>query len=326
MRFPERTQFAMASTFSADVGHTALFGALCLGGTLHVLSRRRALSPSGLAEYFAQHPVDFLKIAPSHFRALWAGGSGILPRRGVLFGGEALPWTLVDSVLNERPNLALHNYYGPSETTASITTHHTNRTAPRVSASVPIGLGLADVRLYVLDGRLEPTQVGEPGELYVGGLAVSRGYLGRADLTAERYLPDPFAAQDGLRMYQTGDRVRQLVGGELEFLGRADSQVKIRGFRVELGEVEAALAAQPQVREARVVVRRDASDREQLVGYVVGVGVALLDGDALRRSLGQQLPDYMVPIAVVPIATMPLTSNGKLDQSALPLPEALEPK
>ena len=180
---------------------------------------------------------------------------------------------------------------------------------------VPIGRAIGNTRLYVLDRHGHPVPVGVPGELYIGGAGVARGYLNRPELTAERFLADPFASEAEARMYRTGDLVRWRPDGVLDFLGRLDHQVKLRGFRIELGEIEAALGALASVREAVVVARGEDGDK-RLVAYVVSDGPA--DTAALRSALKATLPDYMVPSAFVFLEALPLTANGKLDRKALP--------
>jgi acyl-coenzyme A synthetase/AMP-(fatty) acid ligase len=184
--------------------------------------------------------------------------------------------------------------------------------------SVPIGTPIANTRVYVLDQHLSPVPMGVPGELYIGGDGLARGYLGRSGPTAERFLPDPFGPERGSRMYRTGDRVRWLAEGALEFLGRLDEQVKVRGYRVEPAEVEAALAGHPAVREAAVVAREGPGGEKHLIAYVVGPA---LTGE-LSRFLQRRLPDYMVPAAFVVLEALPLNPSGKVDRAALP---AVEP-
>jgi amino acid adenylation domain-containing protein len=234
----------------------------------------------------------------------------------LLAGGDVLSPAHVNRLRRTHPRLRMINGYGPTENT-TFTCCHT--IAGPVEDRVPIGRPINGTRVYVLDEELHPVTDGTWGELYAAGAGLARGYLGRADLTAERFLPDPFEA--GARMYRTGDVVRRAADGTIEFKGRRDAQVKIRGYRVELGEIEAVLAAQPGIKEAVVVARDDVGDTRTLVGYVVPES----DEDGLvpqlRRALNQALPRYMMPGAIVTTDRLPLTRNGKVDRSALPAPQ-----
>ena len=322
--------FAMASALSADLGNTALFPALAAGGTLHVLPEAVVTEPGRYAAYFAQHRIDVLKLTPNHLRALVGDRAtgelaAVLPHRWVVLGGEALPWDLALRLVNAGRCKVL-NHYGPTETTVGACTYRVaNREMAPHAATVPIGKPLANVQLHVLDGAHNPTATGVPGELHIGGAGVARGYLNRVELTAERFIQLP-----GLgRVYRTGDRVRRLASGDIEFLGRVDNQVKVRGYRVELGEIEQVIGQFPGVAHSAVILRSDDAAPEPVItAYVVvrtaGYAAAHADrptAERLREWVGDRLPDYMVPAAVVLLDQLPLTANGKLDRAALPAPD-----
>ncbi|QRN94792.1 non-ribosomal peptide synthase/polyketide synthase [Archangium violaceum] len=315
--------FASISTLAADLGNTAIFPTLCHGGTLHLLSREQTLEPAALGEHFERHAVEGLKIVPTHLWAMLSSPNPerVLPRRRLVLGGDRLDWALVDRVHELAPECEVFNHYGPTETTVGVLTRHVPRGGQsRLGSSVPLGRPIPNVRAYLLDEHLQPVPIGVPGELYFGGDSVGRGYLGRSDLTAERFIPDPFG-EPGARMYRTGDRARYLPDGSIEFLGRADHQLKIRGYRVELGEIEAVVARHPAVRKAVVVAREDRPGDKQLVAYLLANEGQRLEPTALRTFLKEQLPEHMVPSAFVQLESFPFTANGKLDRKALPVPE-----
>jgi amino acid adenylation domain-containing protein len=318
-----------------------LWGALAFGGRLVVVPGDTARSPEVFYALLRRERVTVLSQTPSAFRQLlWAEESALARAdavvdamaadlRLVVFGGEALdpaslaPW--FERHGEERPLLV--NMYGITETTV----HTTWRRLRRSDLSRPgsaVGRPLSDLALYLLDGGGRPVPIGAPGEIHVGGAGVARGYLARPALTAERFVPDPFAGGTGggvggvggLRLYRSGDLARWRADGDLEYLGRIDRQVKVRGFRIELGEIEAALAEHPGVREAAVVAREDRPGDVRLVGYVSSAARPEPSPQALAAFLAERLPGYMVPAAWVLLDRLPLTANGKVDRAALPAP------
>ena len=322
---PVGARFAMVSTFAADLGNTTVFPSLCEGGCLHILSEELSSDTAALAEYFERHAIDCLKIVPSHLEALRAGASsqGVLPKRCLVLGGEASRSDWVQE-LRSSASCRVLNHYGPSETTVGVLTHEVMEACGEPqAATVPIGRPLPNSRVYLLDRHLHPVPVWVPGELYVSGAGLARGYLHRPELTAERFVPDPWSPESGARMYRTGDLARHLPAGAIEFLGRGDDQVKIRGFRIELGEVEAVLHRHPAVRQSVVLVRQGAPDEKRLVAYVVPRGEDL-DRDALRSFLKAHLPEPMVPGPLVTLKSLPLLPNGKVDRRSLPDPGQLD--
>ncbi|HEU4407574.1 MAG TPA: amino acid adenylation domain-containing protein [Polyangiaceae bacterium] len=300
-----------ATSVCFDLSVFEIFVPLSAGGT--VLLAGNALDLPSLSY---RDRVTLLNTVPSAAAELVRAGGLPASVRVVNLAGEPLPLPLARAVY-EAPHVErLYNLYGPTEDT----TYSTFDLVERDAASPPtIGRPVAGTRAYVLDRHLRPAPPGVRGELYLGGAGLARGYLGRPGLTAERFVPDPFAPEPGARMYRTGDLTRWLPDGRLEYFGRADHQVKLRGFRIELGEVEAALAAHPDVRQAAVLVREDRPGDRRLVAYVVPRGDAP-PALALRQHLARTLPDHMVPGAFVALAALPLTPNGKLDRRALPAP------
>ncbi|HYO51945.1 non-ribosomal peptide synthetase, partial [Archangium sp.] len=294
-----------------DASVQEMFLPLLNGGTL-VFAPPEALLPGPeMARFIKSQGITHLMVATPVLAALPYEEDS--PLRTVVVGGEACPAELVD---RWAPGRRFIQQYGPTE--ASITAASMRCEAGK--GKPPFGKPYPNTRVYVLDRNLEPVPVGVPGELYIGGAGVGRGYLGRPELTAGSFIPDPFGAQPGSRLYRTGDRVRYRADGNLEFVGRADGQVKLRGFRIELGEIEAVLARHQSVGEGLVVVREDVPGNKRLVAYVVPQPGAELDAERLEEFMGERLPEYMVPSAFVVMAALPLTPNGKVDRKALPPP------
>lgn len=263
---------ATVSTIAADLGNTVVFPALVTGGCLHVISQARAENQAMLSDYFVREHIDFLKIVPSHLAALMTGRNPerAMPASRLVLGGEASRLEWVESLRKLAPNCEVFNHYGPTETTVGVLTYASGSKLPTtVSGTLPLGRPLPNSRIYILDPQGQPTPIGVPGELCIGGRGVARGYLNRPDLTKERFVADPFNPEPNARLYHTGDRARYLADGNIEFLGRIDQQVKIHGYRIEPGEIEAALREQPGVREAVVLAREDEPGNKQLVAYVV---------------------------------------------------------
>ena len=282
--------------------------------------------PAYLARALAEHAITRLQLVPSQLRLLLEepGLAGCAALRHVFCGGEALPPDLVARFVERLPWAALHNLYGPTE--VAIDAACWTCTRDETQRTVPIGRPIANTEIYLLDAHGQPVPIGVPGELHIGGAGLARGYLNQPELTAEKFIPHPFQAAAGARLYKTGDLARYRADGALEFLGRADTQVKLRGFRIELGEIETALAAHQAVREAVVAVREDAPGDQRLVAYVVPAGAETPTPAALRAFLQATLPDYMLPSAVVTLPALPLTPSGKVDRRALPAPDLGEPE
>ncbi|WP_371483892.1 amino acid adenylation domain-containing protein [Kitasatospora sp. NBC_00315] len=301
------------TSLSFDISALEIFLPLITGGRLVLAPEGLATDGPGLLDLIRTENVTHVQATPSGWRVLLAAEPGAL---GVvaLVGGEALPLPLARELRGCVARLS--NVYGPTETTVWSTCAE----IPADPAAVTIGRPIANTRAYVLDGLRRPLPVGVPGELYLGGDGVADGYLGRPELTAERFVRDPFGPAGG-RLYRTGDLAAWTADGELDFLGRIDNQVKIRGHRIELGEIEARLLEHPAVAEAAVAVDRDAAGEPRLVGYLVTApGTTEPAGPELRAHLLRSLPGAMVPQVYVPVAAMPLTPNGKLDRRALPEP------
>ncbi|HYN89366.1 MAG TPA: amino acid adenylation domain-containing protein, partial [Ardenticatenaceae bacterium] len=313
------------TSLSFDAAGWEIHGSLASGGSI-VLS-----SPVHQSDLLAQlsagveHGINIMQLVPTALRALVA--ANVFPTirhlSKLYCGGEPLPADL-QREFYAQSGATLYNLYGPTEAAIDVTWWRCERES--AYSVIPIGRPIANARIYLLDGRGLPVPVGVPGELFIGGTGLARGYLHRPELTAERFVPDPFSDNPEARLYRTGDLARYLPDGNIEYLGRIDHQVKIRGFRIELGEIEAVLASHPAVRESLVLAREDVRGEKRLVGYVVAsAGARPVSTTELREHLGTQLPDYMLPSAFVWLDALPLTPNGKVDRRALPAPDQERP-
>ncbi|MGI2902885.1 amino acid adenylation domain-containing protein [Tolypothrix sp. VBCCA 56010] len=332
LNLPAGANFALVSTFAADLGNTAIFPCLCTGGCLHVISYERATDPAALAEYCRRHPIDCLKIVPSHLASLLTSSSprSILPRERLILGGEATSWELIEQIQKYAQDCPIFNHYGPTEATVGVLTYlvelnHDLYCDPK-SKTVPLGRSIPNTQVYVLEENLQPAPIGLSGEIYIGGTTLARCYLNQPEQTAVKFIPNPFSQEEGARLYKTGDKARYLPDGTIEFLGRTDHQVKIRGFRIELGEIEALLSLHPNVREVVVLATDSESSQKYLAAYVVPSQESPILNNELRNYMQARLPEYMVPSTFVILKALPLTPNGKVDRQALPVPNQVRPE
>ena len=314
------------SPLGFDLTVTSLFTPLLVGQSMMLLDEEQGIE--GLSEaLLAGPPHGLVKMTPAHLKLLnqmHAESEATLPAQVLVLGGEALFWEEVRQWQEQWPETRIINEYGPTETVVGCCTYEAEMAATGERA-VAIGRPIANTQLYVSSPSLQPVPMGVIGELYVGGDGVTRGYLKRPELTAERYIPDPFSKQPGARLYRTGDLARHRANGNLEYLGRADKQVKVRGYRIEPGEIEVALVQHKDIREAVVVVREEMADDKRLIAYIVPAAEAAdgLTQLSIRSWLREKLPEYMIPSSFVQLSALPLTSNGKVDQRALPSPDGL---
>ncbi|MGY3684495.1 non-ribosomal peptide synthetase [Streptomyces sp. TE33382] len=321
--------FLQFTSLGFDVSLQEIFGALLSGGSLVLVREEHRQDPAALLDLMVRERVERIYLSPAFLRQLARAALQDKARLSALVlteivsAGEPLRLTPeVREFIGALPGTVLENQYGPSETHQATACTLTGG-LERWPDTPPLGRPLPGVRGHVLDGRLAPVADGQPGELYLTGVGVSRGYLGRPELTASRFLPDPHGAPGG-RMYRTGDVVRRSSTGEFEFVGRSDGQVKIRGHRVEPGEVDAVFTSHPRIREAATVAHRAGDGTWELTAYLVPRPGAVLPAAAeLRAFAGRRLPDYMVPGALMALEELPLNKNGKVDRAALPRPDGV---
>ncbi|HEU4597505.1 MAG TPA: amino acid adenylation domain-containing protein, partial [Pyrinomonadaceae bacterium] len=323
------SRFLQFASLSFDASFHEMFAAWAGGGTLQLIPEELRRDMPALADFIRREGIEkvILPVVVLHQLADEFASSGDAPQlRELITTGEQLQVTAPVRRLFERlADCRLHNHYGPSESHV-VTACELKGSPAGWPTYPPIGWPIANTRIHVLDKSLRPVPLGVTGELYIGGEALGRGYQGRPELTAERFIPDPVSGERGARLYRTGDHARYLPDGQIEYLGRADEQLKIRGYRVEPGEVEAALARVAGVREAVVLARTWGGGPKRLVAYVVAEDEARLGGREVRAALGEVLPEYMIPSAVVMLRELPLTSNGKVDKRALPEPGVERPE
>ncbi|QKY12014.1 non-ribosomal peptide synthetase [Janthinobacterium lividum] len=303
-----------------DAATWEIWGALLNGARVLVMPHAVLLDPPALNRALLDGGVTAMWLTVGLFNSyLNALETAFGTLRYLLVGGDALDPAAIDRLLQRRQRPQhLINGYGPTETTTFAATFPITAVAPG-AVSVPIGLPIANTQIYLLDSHMAPVPLGVTGELYIGGDGVGRGYLNQPELTAERFVDDPFSQQPGARLYRSGDLARRLQDGTIDYQGRNDQQVKLRGYRIELGEIETRLKACDDVRDAIVLIQQEADGDKRLVAYVVPEEGALLDADYLRGQLGANLATYMVPSAFISLAAFPLTPNGKVDRKALPV-------
>ncbi|MEH2455997.1 amino acid adenylation domain-containing protein [Nostoc sp.] len=321
LNLPAGVNFATVSTLAADLGNTVIFPALCTGGCLHLISYERATDSAALAEYCDKHPIDCLKIVPSHLASLLASSWAklILPRQRLILGGEVASWQLIEQIQQYAPDCLIFNHYGPTEACVGVCTLEIlpGQVERHLAATVPLGRSIANTQVYILEEHHNLAPIGVKGEIYIGGVGLARCYLNQPDQTALKFIPHPYSDVPGARLYKTGDLGRYLSNGTIEFLGRIDNQVKIRGFRIELGEIEAVLNQHPNVREVVVLARESESGQKYLAAFVVPSEESPCCINELRGYIREKLPEYMLPSTFVILKALPLTANGKVDRQAL---------
>jgi amino acid adenylation domain-containing protein len=313
----ECSSYALVSSISTDLGNTVLFSSLIFGGTLHLFSKDAINDPDKLNQYFQDTAIDCLKIVPSHWKALSISGRLLLPKKMLIFGGEALQRDLIQQIRRSGTTCTLINHYGPTETTIGKLLHVID-TNKQYHSTIPIGKPFSNTRVYILSKDMELSPIGVPGQLCISGDGVARGYLNSENFTKSKFVENPFDRNANSLMYQTGDLVKYLDDGNIEFIGRNDEQVKIRGYRVELKEIESLLEQSGLVKQAVVLAKEDVNNGKFLVAYVVANGA--FDRDVVKSYLNGKLPEYSIPVVWMELDQFPLLLSGKIDRKALPDP------
>jgi len=306
--------FALIASLVADAGHSILFSAFVLGGAVHILSEELLSDSEGVIAYLRDRCIDCIKIVPSLWLSYSDGREMPLPRKMIIFGGEAFSLNILDHLTRSSFKGAVYNHYGPTETTIGKCIHRIDLSEKYVT--MPIGVPFSNTRVYIVDGNQGLCPVGVTGELLIGGDGLARGYLNHPILTSEKFIRDPFGKAPGSKLYRTGDRVKWSLDGQIEYMGRIDEQMKIRGYRIEPGEIESVLLEAPGVRQAVVVLQEDHRGNHQLAAYVTAAGP--FDREAVLRYARNKLPEYMVPSSLMTLPAMPLTTIGKIDKRRLP--------
>ena len=318
--YPECRSFALGVSFAADSVITHLFGLLMQGSELHLFFKEDYNNVAYIHAYFNKHQIDCLKIVPSHWKSLALNGVELLPKKILMFGGEALYTSMIRNILPASSrSCILVNHYGPTEATVGQLLHEITDTI-NYGHTIPIGKPFTDAVVYILDENGVEVTGDATGEIFIGGTCVARGYLNRPELTEERFVPDKWSSDINARLYRTGDLARRNADGDVEFLGRIDDQVKIRGYRIELGEIENILQKAPGVKQSVVLAKEGVSGEKRLVGYVVCPDG--YDKKAIISYMEEKLPAYMVPQLLMNMPEFPFFPNGKVDKKALPNPDA----
>jgi amino acid adenylation domain-containing protein len=317
----ECRSFALVSTIATDLGNTVIYASLVSGGALHLFTKESVSNIELLHRYFETHQIDCLKIVPSHWKVLNSEEKLLLPAKLLIFGGEALPEKVVEAIRSTGTSCRIVNHYGPTETTIGKLLHIVEP-GTKYEYTIPVGKPFSNTKVLVLTNNLKLCPIGVPGQLYITGDGLARGYLNNPALTNEKFIRNPFSKQADSLMYSTGDLVKYLPDGNISFIGRVDNQVKIRGYRIELGEIESRLQQSNLVSQAVVLAKDDQHGDKRLVAYIIPSGN--LDREGVLMDLKDQLPDYMIPAVWIELESFPLTANGKIDRNALPDPGSSE--